>query len=579
VNRLFSLALGIFGILLFSVSFIQKDIAFADTTETVTAPFVNGPSGVTTTNSYSGNVSITISGTGQAAGTQFSDAFYIFTDSVGNPVLPVHSSDYHFGLCINNQPLGNYYSQVPSYDNSHTYQFPITLATSQKLTFGICDTFTSDNSGSFSITVNGATPSLESQAVNLAKTVIGAPYLGDGFTFGGKGWDWISKSDVNPDQIINNGYNFWNNAKSPNAGIDFAAGVDCSGLIYWSYNRAFNGSNTNAYLTLNNPIGYDGTDGQYRYNSKPINKSDLQPGDLLFFSYNNGQNMHHIAMYVGGDDIVEASGLKIGNTIIGVILAKLSEAITRPDFFSYARRTAPIIAGQIRAHSPISLAVTDPDGYRIDNQTVILTDQERLREVPRQLYYSEWNIDQNGRAEDMVTFPTLKTGNYFIKVVPKPGTLPTDVYGLDIIVNGQTITLANNTLIHDIPSQGYGITSTGQSISVFIPVQIDIKPGDSQNSINTGNQGKIPVAILSSNIFDAPNTVDKTSLTFGHTGNENSLAFCSTQDVNGDGLPDVICQFNTQQAGFQVGDTKGILNGKTTNGVSLNGSDAVSIVH
>ncbi|MDH7499464.1 MAG: YncE family protein [candidate division NC10 bacterium] len=113
-----------------------------------------------------------------------------------------------------------------------------------------------------------------------------------------------------------------------------------------------------------------------------------------------------------------------------------------------------------------------------------------------------------------------------------------------------------------------------------LEVAIDIKPGSSPNSINPKSQGKIPVAILSSPDFNAAAKVDITSLTFGRTGDENSLSFVnpSAQDVNGDGLPDLMCHFWTQQCGFQVGDTEGTLKGKTLDGVSFQAKDSIRIV-
>ena len=56
--------------------------------ERLTAPFVRGQDGVTTANSYTGHVTIDVWNYGQAAGTNYSDAFYIFTDSAGNPIPP-----------------------------------------------------------------------------------------------------------------------------------------------------------------------------------------------------------------------------------------------------------------------------------------------------------------------------------------------------------------------------------------------------------------------------------------------------------------------------------------------------------
>jgi hypothetical protein len=109
---------------------------------------------------------------------------------------------------------------------------------------------------------------------------------------------------------------------------------------------------------------------------------------------------------------------------------------------------------------------------------------------------------------------------------------------------------------------------------------IDIKPLWHHNIIILSKWGLIPVAILSSENFDAPIDVERTSITFGQTGNEDSLAFCRrcTKDVNGDGLRDVICIFWTRDTGFQVGDTMGILKCVTEDGMHIQGSDSVVIV-
>jgi len=109
---------------------------------------------------------------------------------------------------------------------------------------------------------------------------------------------------------------------------------------------------------------------------------------------------------------------------------------------------------------------------------------------------------------------------------------------------------------------------------------IDIKPGSDPNSINPKSNGKIPVAILSSEKFYAPEMVDKDSLTFGPTGDEDSLAFCNHrgEDINGDGLEDLICHFYTEDTGFLCGDTEGVLKGITMDGTPIEGKDSVRIV-
>lgn len=108
---------------------------------------------------------------------------------------------------------------------------------------------------------------------------------------------------------------------------------------------------------------------------------------------------------------------------------------------------------------------------------------------------------------------------------------------------------------------------------------LDIRPGDNPNSINPRSRGKIPVAILSTADFDAPFDVIQRSPTFGRTGEEDSLSFCAgEEDIDGDELPDLVCHFDTEDTGFQHGDTEGILRGELMDGRALLGRDSVRIV-
>jgi hypothetical protein len=93
----------------------------------------------------------------------------------------------------------------------------------------------------------------------------------------------------------------------------------------------------------------------------------------------------------------------------------------------------------------------------------------------------------------------------------------------------------------------FGRSAFEVTLETVVPVGIDIKPGNLPNTIQPKSGGTVPVAILSSNVFDAPAEVDRLSLTFGRTGNEASLAFCSVggEDVNADGRADLVCHFTT----------------------------------
>jgi len=157
--------------------------ATAAADEIVTVPFSGGVSAATTINSYTGDVLLSVTGTGQAAGTQYSDAFYVFTDSMGNVLSgagdiginlsePWHadtaSTQYNWTLWINGAdaalsipgslaPLGSLPvadGYVPPYETTHQYLFEINLGSSYApITFGVGDLGVGDNTGFYSIDV------------------------------------------------------------------------------------------------------------------------------------------------------------------------------------------------------------------------------------------------------------------------------------------------------------------------------------------------------------------------------------------------------------------------------------------
>jgi NADH:ubiquinone oxidoreductase subunit C len=105
-------------------------------------------------------------------------------------------------------------------------------------------------------------------------------------------------------------------------------------------------------------------------------------------------------------------------------------------------------------------------------------------------------------------------------------------------------------------------------------VQIDIKPHNSRNGINPGSRGVIQVAILTTGAFDAT-TVDATTVRFGATGTEAPPVKSALRDVNGDGDPDLILHFKTEDTGIVCGSTSASLRGETQSGQSIEGSQSI----
>ena len=125
-----------------------------------------------------------------------------------------------------------------------------------------------------------------------------------------------------------------------------------------------------------------------------------------------------------------------------------------------------------------------------------------------------------------------------------------------------------------------GIQQVGVDVQGYF-TPIDIRPGKSSNRINPKSMGKLKVSILSTRTFDATKAVAQASITFGRTGAESSWVDCSKKfkDVNGDGLPDLTCRFSLSHAGFQAGNTVGVLRfNDTTRGIPHEGRDVVTTV-
>jgi LysM repeat protein len=100
-------------------------------------------------------------------------------------------------------------------------------------------------------------------------------------------------------------------------GGNTTAGFDCSGFIYYVYNKA------GLSLARYSAQGY--ADRSYEV-SKPV------PGDLVFFSNTYTTGISHVGIYLGGDSFVQAADEKHG-----VIISSLSNSYYKKHFDHFAR--------------------------------------------------------------------------------------------------------------------------------------------------------------------------------------------------------------------------------------------------
>jgi outer membrane protein assembly factor BamB len=136
--------------------------------------------------------------------------------------------------------------------------------------------------------------------------------------------------------------------------------------------------------------------------------------------------------------------------------------------------------------------------------------------------------------------------------------------------------------IDEIVPAGSDGLSNATALLFFTPsgpieVHLDIKPGSDNNPINPKSNGIIPVAILTTDTFDAT-TVDPLSVRFGPKEAQEAHGKGHIEDVNQDGEPDLVLHFSTQETGIACGDTSASLTGETGDGEPIQGSDTIKTV-
>ena len=117
---------------------------------------------------------------------------------------------------------------------------------------------------------------------------------------------------------------------------------------------------------------------------------------------------------------------------------------------------------------------------------------------------------------------------------------------------------------------GFAITS-----SAIVKVFIDIKPGSCPNSINLKSKGVVPVAVLTTDLFDAA-TVDPDTVQLEGV----DPVKWAMDDVDEDGDLDLVLHFSTRDLAvpLDANSTEATLTGETYDGEAFSGTDSVRIV-
>jgi len=225
----------------------------------------------------------------------------------------------------------------------------------------------------------------------------------------------------------------------------------------------------------------------------------------------------------------------------------------------------------ILALSPVDLLITDPEGRRtgVDPQS-----GDILMEIPG-LSYSGPDAEP-----EFVGIPSMY-GTWGVKLIGREEgvyTLVTEVVDPDYHeTHASTGAVAPGDIID---YEATYPTVPGGPITLTREVDIVIKPGSSPNCFNNNGHGVIPVAVLSTETFDAA-TVDAFSVALdgmgvrakGKSGDAGAL-----EDVDADGDLDLVVHIEDIDGTYQEGDTLAMLTAETVDGVQIRGTDTICIM-
>ena len=176
-----------------------------------------------------------------------------------------------------------------------------------------------------------------------------------------------------------------------------------------------------------------------------------------------------------------------------------------------------------------------------------------------------------------VTLEAYNAENNLVATVSGPGNYPGS--GLITVWDPLGVEVEENIIAYIKVFGGTYQTYLDNVKSCRITAQevlIDVRPGNEKNQINIKSNAIIPVAVLSTEDFDATE-IDVVTVVFGPDEAPADHFHYFMKDVDKDGVKDAVFHFKTQLCGFSLGDTEATLKGETYDGMNFYGSDDVLI--
>jgi hypothetical protein len=220
---------------------------------------------------------------------------------------------------------------------------------------------------------------------------------------------------------------------------------------------------------------------------------------------------------------------------------------------------------EFSARCPVDIEVTDPDGLTINSIFSDISDA----------VYVEEDFNPYYGPSDTIVILDKKPGDYLVRVIPEPGASPEDTFTLEVTADGNTVILAENVRISDIPSQGYIVRSGEGTIIQIVPAIIDFAPG----TFNLGSKGKsVTVYIELPTGYDI-SQIDASSIKLNGTISTLTKPI-QIGDYDNDGVADLMVKFDRAavQQLLSVGEQVEIAVSGEVGGITFEGSDTIRVI-
>jgi hypothetical protein len=166
-----------------------------------------------------------------------------------------------------------------------------------------------------------------------------------------------------------------------------------------------------------------------------------------------------------------------------------------------------------------------------------------------------------------------------------PEKIEAITFGPDLPDGRRLLLVANdNDLAPAVDSMVYAFAIDAALLPGFrravLAPAVDIRPGSPVNVVFPRSNGSVPVAILGNGLFDAT-SVDPKSVTLAGAAASTrfDVPLCSQEDVNRDGLADLVCQIPSRKMKLGASSRSAVLEARTFSGSPVVGQDSVVVIN